>query len=331
MLDRILPVGSRSRDIVREKLLEPRIPSHIRSRFTQLDDDQLQRVKLSLQTNFFSRSKENYLSSPQGQQAMADHLHGRLSKSRKFIVPWLDDSRRLEGARILEVGCGTGSSTVALAEQGAHVTCVDIDTLALKDARERCRVYDVQAEIIESNATQLKKLFRAGSFDIVIMYATLEHMTYEERLIAMADSWDLLSQNSLWCVVDTPNRLSYFDSHTSCLPFFDWLPDDLAFDYSKFSQRETFNILFRDPNEASRLEFIRWGRGISFHEFRLAMDGADLSSVSCLSDFVKKQRLFSWLQWRFSDQFTYERLLKKLAPNIHSAFFQPSLDLLIRK
>ena len=166
---------------------------------------------------------------------------------------------------------------------------------------------------------------------MIMFYATLEHMTHDERMISMSDSWHMLSPNGIFCVVDTPNRLACFDSHTSSLPFFNWLPDDLAFMYSRFSPREIFNTLFREMDEISRLEFTRWGRGISFHEFQLAMNDVDLSSVSCLSDFVRSQCYFRWLLWRFSDQYKYESVLKNLAPDIHSAFFQPSLDLLFRK
>ena len=149
----------------------------------------------------------------------------------------------------------------------------------------------------------------------------------------MTDSWQILSRNGLWCVIDTPNRLWYFDSHTSNLPFYHWLPDDLAFKYSMFSPRETFNTRFRELNQESHIEFMRWGRGVSFHEVQITMSDADLTSksVSCMSAFVRKKKVLSWLKWRLSKAHKYESLMKSLQPNIHSGFYQPYLNLIIQK
>ena len=49
----------------------------------------------------------------------------RLSRDRVAVIPWLDRTRPLRGSRILEVGCGRGASTVALAEQGAELIALD--------------------------------------------------------------------------------------------------------------------------------------------------------------------------------------------------------------
>ena len=44
----------------------------------------------------------------------------RLVCDRMEVVPWLDATRSLRGVDILEIGCGTGVSTLALCEQGAR-------------------------------------------------------------------------------------------------------------------------------------------------------------------------------------------------------------------
>src|SRR5947207_646218 len=84
-------------------------------------------------------------------------------------------------------------------------------------------------------------------------YASLEHLTLEERLQAMKRTWQMLSPGGLWCAIEIPNRLWYYDSHTSQLPFFMWLPDELAFAYSRFSPRESYRNLYRDCTEESKL------------------------------------------------------------------------------
>ncbi|HEY6454231.1 MAG TPA: hypothetical protein VIY90_03010, partial [Steroidobacteraceae bacterium] len=98
------------------------VPAELRKRFAGLSDEKTNVLRASIQANYHKgwRAKENY--SETWYKADLDaHLWGRLQNDRRIIVPWLNAQRRLHGLRILEIGCGTGSSTVALAEQGAQV------------------------------------------------------------------------------------------------------------------------------------------------------------------------------------------------------------------
>jgi hypothetical protein len=63
--------------------------------------------------------------------------------------------------------------------------------------------------------------------------------------------------------------------HTSWLPFFQWLPDDLAFKYSRFSPRFNFGGMYGEETAERMLHFLRRGRGVSFHEFSLTMKPAE--------------------------------------------------------
>jgi 2-polyprenyl-3-methyl-5-hydroxy-6-metoxy-1,4-benzoquinol methylase len=49
----------------------------------------------------------------------------RLQMGRYELIPWLEHTMPLRGKRILEIGCGTGAATVALAEQGANVAALE--------------------------------------------------------------------------------------------------------------------------------------------------------------------------------------------------------------
>src|SRR5712692_3228494 len=105
---------------VKRRLREKRAPS----------DGALEEIRQSLWTDYYNdpTGAGAYLSTPEGKKNFFDHLEGRLASDRKTIIPWLDDIQALQGAAILEVGCGTGSSTVAMAEQGADVVGIDIHT-----------------------------------------------------------------------------------------------------------------------------------------------------------------------------------------------------------
>jgi magnesium-protoporphyrin O-methyltransferase len=51
------------------------------------------------------------------------------------VRSWLPED--IKGARILDAGCGTGSLAIALAEEGADVTAMDVSEAVLDVARER--------------------------------------------------------------------------------------------------------------------------------------------------------------------------------------------------
>lgn len=318
-------------------LIVPNIPENIAAQFRHIDENRMNQIEASLRTHYFIDqdawySDTNYLSSKEGQEDLKDHLDGRLNNFRSTVIPWLNSVKPLDNARILEIGCGTGVSTVALAEQGAIVTAVDVVEESLKVAKERCQIYGLQAEFLCANATELHQLLAGQSFDFIIFFACLEHLTNQERIIAMKTTWEMLSPDSLWCVIETPNRLWYFDHHTSQLPFYSWLPDDLAFLYSRASPRKTFNNLYRELDEYSMLDFLRRGRGVSYHEFELTMKPVEeLKVVSSFSSFLKSRNFLTKVLWWLKDKNSFESSLVKLGPNIHKGFYQQSLDLILRK
>lgn len=333
MLSAILPQGSKRREVAKAFLIpKANIPAHLSRNYKSIDRSGFGAIESALKRDYFARSPSGYLETNQGNDDLRNHLFSRLEGARKQTIPWLDQAKPLSGANILEIGCGTGSDAVAFAEQGANVTAIDIDEDSLAVARERCNIYGVDVTLLTINATDVQKLFHDKHFDIVVFYASLEHMTHQERLIAMSSTWKMLIPGALWCVVETPNRLWYYDSHTALLPFFHWLPDELAFKYSSFSPRSNFRELYREENEANMHHFLRRGRGVSFHEFGLAMKRVEeLDVVSCKSMFIRQRNYVSRLRWRLSLEYQYESILARICPQIHRGFFQRSLELIIRK
>ncbi len=261
---------------IRETLLRPKTPRHLKKRQRFLPNADKENLEHSLRKNFFSKNEDGYLKSPLGINDLNDHLIGRLQSDRATIVPWLDSVKKLDGKHILEIGCGTGASTIAFAEQGAQLTAIDVDSLAIKDAKVRCKLYDLNVEFKICNATDIEKLFPQKQFDMIVFYASLEHMTYPERIASLSSAWSLLGSSGILAIIETPNRLWHFDSHTSLLPFFHWLPDEIAMEYSKMSVRKLFNKGFSTQVNDEYTNFMRWGRGMSYHELELAISDIDL-------------------------------------------------------
>ncbi len=315
------------RRIVRDILFP--IPKHLSNNFKIIQNDRLKLIERSLEENYHIGWRGQHCYSPEEYKAdVAAHLHERLESDRKAVIPWIDNACCLKNKQILEIGCGTGSSTVALAEQGAKVTGIDIDEGALLVAKQRTEVYGLNAEFYTMNAEGLKDFFRKNQFDIVIFFACLEHMTISERLSSLKDAWDMLPLGGLLIITETPNRLWYFDSHTSRLPFFNWLPNELSFTYSKFSSRGNFNELYRLYDMEQREHFLRRGRGFSFHEIDIAIGMTNtLKIISSLSSFEG----WKYKLKKTSIERKYKSVLMSICPYLHEGFFDDYLYMIIQK
>lgn len=310
-----------------DRALSP-VPSRLARNHISLDASGESALREALLAHFYQgwRSARNY-SAPAAERDLSGHLVRALERARRIYVPWLDAARPLRGLRVLEIGCGTGSSTVAMAEQGARVTALDIDEGALRVAAERCRLYGLEADFARRSADSIGEL-GAGAYDLVIFSASLEHMTSAERLAALQGAWRILSPGALLSVWDTPNRLWYFDEHTSLLPFFHWLPNDLAFHYTQFSPRENVRGRYTDYNGEAEEHFLRRGRGVSFHEFDLAIRPvARLKVLSSLSSY--RGLLRKLLGPRAKRR--YKAAMMAACPGVHEGFFDPTLELVIEK
>jgi len=113
-----------------------------------------------------------------GDRDLEDHIFRRLELDRVQFAPWLSTAFRLDSARVLEIGCGTGASTAALAEQGCRLTAIDIDANAVGVARTRCAAMGLPGVDFRTvNATELDEHFAPGAFDCIIYFASLEHMS----------------------------------------------------------------------------------------------------------------------------------------------------------
>jgi S-adenosylmethionine-dependent methyltransferase len=279
----------------------------------------------------FYHGSDAYIATEEGRDDLDNNLTVRLQRDRTRIIPWLDGLRALRGARVLEIGCGTGSSSVALAEQGAELVAVDIDSSCIEIARVRCRAYGIDdVAFVLADAAALPPAIADRQFDLIIFFASLEHMLLEERLRALERAWAMLAPGGHLCVVDTPNRLWFFDTHSALMNFFHWLPDDLALAYSRFSTRPSVRDQRRDGDPAAMRTFLRNGRGVSYHEFELALGPLTGARVSCLeAPFVARVRVQPIGELSTREQ--YVRVLMAIAPDVPPAFFLESLDLAIVK
>jgi 2-polyprenyl-3-methyl-5-hydroxy-6-metoxy-1,4-benzoquinol methylase len=82
----------------------------------------------------------------------------------------------LTGRRVLELGCGPGIYTVALARRGAHVTAIDVsaEAVALTLARAEANGVTDRVDARQMGAESLQ--LDAGRFDLVVGFGILHHV-----------------------------------------------------------------------------------------------------------------------------------------------------------
>ncbi|MEL0247102.1 MAG: class I SAM-dependent methyltransferase, partial [Alphaproteobacteria bacterium] len=300
-------------------ILLKKVPKKTKKNFIKLSEQYEKDIRKFLLSSYFTKNQkiEN--------DDLEDHINRRIVVSRSKIIPWIMKTLELKNKKVLEVGSGTGSSSITFAEQGAAVTGIDVDNNSIIVARHRAQMLDLDIEFLELSGTEIHKLNQ--SFDVVIYYAALEHMTIEERIESLQQAFSLLSKNGYLIIIEAPNRLWIEDTHTSELPFFQWLPDNLAYLYSKFSKKPSYNSEYLDSEFLKLDEFHRRGRGVSFHEFDLAFKNSDnLNIVSSLNRLVYSKNLINTFVYKK----LYKMYLRKFT-NKHKAFFEEYLDLIIQK
>jgi S-adenosylmethionine-dependent methyltransferase len=262
-----------------------------------------------------------YLNTDIGKKDMEDHLVNRLFNFRYRTIPWINSFASIKKSKVLEIGCGTGCTTVALAEQGCELTSIDIDENSINVAKKRCEIYGLSAEILVMSSIDINELNK--KFDIIIFSASLEHMTYEERIKSLKLAWEMLKQDGFLVVIETPNRLYYYDNHSSMLHFYHWLPDQIAIQYSKFSPREACI-----NNSHDEMKFIRFGRGASFHEFEIAL-GIRYNQLKLYNMQSFEKTVISSIA---SDEYKYSKMLRKFGPkDMQDGFYYKDLYIAIKK
>lgn len=117
-------------------------------------------------------------------RAPLDKFYLTAKKSQRDYARAISEAGR--GKRVLEYGCGTGSNTFALAEQGASVTGIDISPVAIEMARQtagRLGVSD-RATFVTMDAEKLS--FPDASFDLVCGTGVLHHLDLAQSFAQLA-------------------------------------------------------------------------------------------------------------------------------------------------
>lgn len=144
---------------------------------------------------------------------------------------YIDRHAPLDAARVVDVGCGGGILTEALARRGATVTGVDLAKKSLKVAQlhalDQGLTIDYRCVTVEALAAE-----QPASFDRVVCMEMLEHVPDPQSVVS---SCAALARPGGWVFFSTLNRnlKSYLMAVVGAEYVLNWLPRG-THDYARF-------------------------------------------------------------------------------------------------
>ena len=111
--------------------------------------------------------------------------------------------------RVLDLGCGLGTTAVPLSVLGYTVTGIDRDNKVVEAARENAKNFGDRIEIIEGDIFDLNKIFEKDSYDACISGGVLEHFDKEDirKLV------DMQKEIAPVLLIDVPVKTDRTKSH----------------------------------------------------------------------------------------------------------------------
>jgi SAM-dependent methyltransferase len=82
----------------------------------------------------------------------------------------------LRGKDVLDLGCGAGQNSIALARRGANVTGVDFSRVQLRNAARNAEAFRASVQFVEGDLTD-SMTWPSGDFDVVFSVFAIEYVS----------------------------------------------------------------------------------------------------------------------------------------------------------
>ena len=219
-------------------------------------------------------------------------IYDRFGKER--LQPSIDLINRISGnnfKRILDVGCGTGMSTAALAAnwKAAEIIGVDLSEEMLKKARESL----TKVTFIQRDCS--KPLLDMGTFDLIFSNAFLQWIPNQEEFIG--NSFDMLSNGGVFaaqiplfdempasrCITDAAGTLS--ERFSGIARPASLSPSDYYDIMSKYTENSALWVTDYYHEMDSQEKILDFLRGTALHPYLEVMD--DKEQKEFLNEVLK--------------------------------------------
>lgn len=160
----------------------------------------------------------------------------------------------LSGRLILDLGCGMGGLTTALALSGASVQPLDFNPHYCRITRLRGTRYGLDFSPVNAAGEHLP--FADERFDLIVCMDVLEHVQDPEKLLSEINR--CLKPGGL-CQLTAINRFAFRDPHYH-VRFVNWLPRSLSEHYLRLVGRAKDNARFADRQTLREMHYYRYGQ-----------------------------------------------------------------------
>ncbi len=109
-------------------------------------------------------------------------VHPAASQHIETLFDREERERHPPFGRALDLGCGRGHWSVALAQRGWDVTGIDLVPKAIAAARDLARREQMQARFVEGDVTALQAAGVGSGFDLVWDFGTVHGLSPAQRL-----------------------------------------------------------------------------------------------------------------------------------------------------
>lgn len=195
----------------------------------------------------FAKWREGRLWQEKKQNQTLDRL--RLFLKQAGITPKTGEKDALAGRTLLDLGCGMGGLTTALALVGAKVQPLDYNPAYCNITRLRGKRYGFDFAPVNAAGEHLP--FPDEHFDIIVCMDVLEHVQNPESL--MGEISRCLKPGGL-CYITAINRFAFNDPHYH-VRLVNWLPRRLAAPYLKLTGRVKDNSRFTDRQTLQEMHY----------------------------------------------------------------------------
>lgn len=122
---------------------------------------------------------------------------------------------RIQPCRAIDLGSGTASNVVYLAEHGFDVTGVDFSPAAIEMGRVRAREAGVEIRFIEDDLTNLQHVNE--TFDLLVDYGTLDDLNLHQRDLYLKNVLPLAHPGTLFLLYCFEWELRWWEQMLSAI------------------------------------------------------------------------------------------------------------------